>query len=67
MKYEVRKEVICLLDTGAIYPMSGSKWVSPTRVPKKGCLIVMQNDEDKVIPFRTITGYKMFIDFRRLK
>ena len=35
-KEVVMKEVIKLLDTGIIYPISNSKWVSPTQVvPKK--------------------------------
>ena len=32
MKEVVRKEVLKLLDVGIIYPISDSKWVSPTQV-----------------------------------
>ena len=36
MKEVVRAEVLKLLDIGIIYPISDSKWVSPTQVvPKK--------------------------------
>jgi hypothetical protein len=52
---------------GAIYPICDSKWVIPNHcVPKQGSLIIIRNDEDEVIPFKTITGYKMCIDFRKL-
>jgi hypothetical protein len=67
MRDDIRKEVIRLLDAGAICPMSYSKWVSPTHcVPKQGSLIIIQNNKDEVIHFRTITGYKMCIDFMKL-
>ena len=67
MKEEVRKEVIRLLDAGVIYPISDSKWVSPAHcIPKQGSLTVIQNDEDELIPVRTVTGYKMCIDFRKI-
>ena len=35
MKKVVKNEDIKLLDNGIIYPISDSKWVSPTQVPKK--------------------------------
>ena len=67
MKEEVRKEVIRLLDAGIIYPISDSKWVSPAHcIPKQGSLTVIQNDEDELIPIRTVTGYRMCIDFRKI-
>ena len=37
MQEVVKKEVVKLLDTGIIYPISDSSWVSPIQcVPKKG-------------------------------
>ena len=67
MKEVVRKEVIKLLDAGIIYPISDSKWVSPVHcVPKKGGFTVVQNENNELIPHRTITGYRMCIDFRKL-
>ena len=37
MQDVVKKEVLKLLDTGLIYPISDSAWVSPVQVvPKKG-------------------------------
>ena len=37
MKKVVKKEVLKRLDTGVIYPISDSTWISPVQVvPKKG-------------------------------
>lgn len=37
MKEVVKKEVVKLLDSGIIYPIADSPWVSPIHcVPKKG-------------------------------
>lgn len=63
----VKKEIIKLLDTGVIYPVSDSKWVSPVHVvPNKGGVTVVKNDKDELIPMRTITGHRMCIDYRKL-
>ena len=44
MKEVVKNEVIRLLDNGIIYPISDSKWVSPTHVvPKKSGVTVITN------------------------
>lgn len=67
MKEVVRKELIHLLDVGIIYPVFESKWVSPVHcVPKKGVFTVVPNKHNELIPTRTIVGYRMCIDFRRL-
>lgn len=43
MKEVVKKEVLKLLDAGIIYPISDSKWVSPTQVvPKKSGITVIK-------------------------
>jgi hypothetical protein len=53
----VRNEVIKLLDNGIIYPISNSKWVSPTQVvPKKSGVTVITNEKNELIPTKTITG-----------
>ncbi|XP_057497350.1 uncharacterized protein LOC130782070 [Actinidia eriantha] len=45
MKEVVKKEVIKLLDTGIVYPISDSKCVSPTQVvPKKSGITVVENE-----------------------
>jgi hypothetical protein len=67
MKEVVRNEVIKLLDNEIIYPISDSKWVSPTQVvPKKSGVTVITNEKNKLILTRTITGWRMCIDHRKL-
>jgi len=67
MKEEVRNEVLKLLEAGLIYPISDSSWVSPIQVvPKKGGMTVVKNDRNELIPTRTITGWRMCIDYRKL-
>jgi hypothetical protein len=57
MKELVRNEVIKLLDNGIIYPISNSKWVSPTQVvPKKSGITMITNEKNELIPTRTIIG-----------
>jgi hypothetical protein len=56
MKEVVIKEVVKLLDAGIIYPISDSKWISPTQVvPKKSGLTVVENAAGELIPQRTTT------------
>jgi hypothetical protein len=67
MEEVVRNEAIKLLDNGIIYPISDSKWVSPTQVvPKKSRVTMITNEKNKLIPTRTITGWRMCIDYRKL-
>ncbi|XP_057251811.1 uncharacterized protein LOC130591881 [Beta vulgaris subsp. vulgaris] len=67
MQEVVKKEIMKLLDAGIIYPISDSKWVSPVQVvPKKGGTTVVKNDKDELIPTRTVTGWRLCIDYRRL-
>nr|GFA07455.1 DNA-directed DNA polymerase [Tanacetum cinerariifolium] len=63
----IKKEVEKLLDAGLIYPISDSPWVSPIHcVPKKGGMTVIKNDENKLVPTRHITGWRVCIDYRKL-
>ncbi|GJZ78326.1 DNA-directed DNA polymerase, partial [Tanacetum coccineum] len=49
----IKKEVIKLHDTGLIYPISDSLWVSPVHcVPKKVGITVIENKENELIPTR---------------
>src|SRR3954468_12014767 len=67
MKDVVRTEVLKLLDACIIYPIAVSKWVSSVHcVPKKGGMTVVPNDKNELIPQRTIIGYRMCIDYRKL-
>ncbi|GKC60772.1 reverse transcriptase domain-containing protein [Tanacetum coccineum] len=66
--YEViKKEVIKLLDAGLIYPISYSLWVSPVHfVPKKGGMTVVENEDNKLIPTRLVTRWRVCIDYQKL-
>lgn len=67
MQEVAKKEVIKLLHAGLIYPISDSAWVSPVQVvPKKGGMTVVTNEKDELIPTRTVTGWRVCIDYRRL-
>jgi len=57
MREVVKKEVLKLLHAGIIYPVPHIEWISPVQVvPKKGGMTVVQNDENELIPQRTVTG-----------
>ncbi|KAL4333294.1 hypothetical protein GQ457_07G008150 [Hibiscus cannabinus] len=67
MKDVVRKEILKWLDAGIIYPISDSEWVSPVQcVPKKGGIIVISNEKNELIPTRTVTGWRVCMDYRKL-
>ena len=67
MKEEVHKEVLKLLEAGLIYLISNSAWVSPVQVvPKKGGMTVVRNEKNDLIPIRTITSWRMCIDYQKL-
>ncbi|KAL5558590.1 hypothetical protein UlMin_034801 [Ulmus minor] len=63
----VKKEVVKLMDAGIIYPISDSSWVSPVQVvPKKGGMTMVKNDKNELIPTRTVTGWRVCIDYQKL-
>ncbi|GJW65484.1 reverse transcriptase domain-containing protein, partial [Tanacetum coccineum] len=63
----IKKEVEKLLDSGLIYPISDSPWISPVHcVPKKGGFTVVANDENELIPTRLVTGWRVCIEYRKL-
>ena len=67
MKEVVRKEVLKWLNAGFIYAISDSPWVSPVHVvPKKGGLTMIRNEKNDLIPTRTVTGWRVSIDNRKL-
>ena len=67
MKEVVRKEVLKWLDTGVIYPISDSAWVSPVQVvPKKGGTTVIRTENNILLPSRTVTWWRICIDYRKL-
>lgn len=63
----VKKEVIKWLDAGIVYPISYSKWVIPMHyVPYKRGMIVVNNEYNELIPSRTVTRWKICIDYKKL-
>ena len=67
MKEVVRKEVLKWLNAGFIYAISDSSWVNPVHVvPKKGGFTVIRNEKNELIPIRTVTGWRVCIDYRKL-
>ncbi|GJS12904.1 DNA-directed DNA polymerase [Tanacetum coccineum] len=67
IKEVVKKEVIKLLDVGLIYPISDSPWVSLVQVvPNKGGMTVVKNEKNELIPQRTVTRWRVCIDYRKL-
>ena len=67
MKEVVRKEVLKWLNAGFIYAISDSPWVNPVHVvTKKGGFIVMRNEKNELIPIRTVIGWRVCIDYRKL-
>nr|GEZ12970.1 DNA-directed DNA polymerase [Tanacetum cinerariifolium] len=63
----IKKEVIKLLDAGMIYPILDSLWVSPVHcVPKKGGIIVVENENNELIPTRLVMRWRICIDYRKL-
>nr|GEZ35999.1 reverse transcriptase domain-containing protein [Tanacetum cinerariifolium] len=63
----IKKEVIKLLNAGMIYPIFDSPWVSPIHcAPKKGGITVVENENNELIPTWLVTGWRVFIDYRKL-
>ena len=67
MKEVVRKEVLKWLNAGFIYAILDSSWVNPVHVvPQKGGFTVIIIVENELIPTRTVTGWSVCIDYRKL-
>ncbi|KAI3802286.1 hypothetical protein L1987_30416 [Smallanthus sonchifolius] len=67
MQEVVKKEMIKLLDAGLIYPISDSPRDSPVQVfSKKGGMTVITKERNELIPTRTVTGWRVCIDYRKL-
>nr|GEV29390.1 reverse transcriptase domain-containing protein [Tanacetum cinerariifolium] len=57
MQEVVKKEIMKLLDTGIIYPIADSPWVSHIHcILKKGGITVVTNKNDKLVSTRTVMG-----------
>ena len=67
MKEVFRNEVLKWLNAGFIYVISDNPWVSLLHVvPKKGGFIVIMNEKNELNPTRTMTGWRVCIDYRKL-
>ncbi|GJV83788.1 reverse transcriptase domain-containing protein [Tanacetum coccineum] len=67
MQEVVKKEIVKLFDTCIIYPIANSPWVSLIHcVPKKGGITVVTNERNEVVPTRTVTCWRVCIDYRKL-
>ena len=67
MKEVVRKEVLKWLNSGFIYAISNSPRVSLVHVvPNKGGFTVIINEKNELILTRTMTGWRVCIDYKKL-
>ncbi|GJR21832.1 reverse transcriptase domain-containing protein [Tanacetum coccineum] len=67
MQEVMKKEIVKLLDTGIIYAIADSPWVSPIHcVPKKGGITVVTNERNELVPTRTVTSWRVCNDYRKL-
>ena len=67
VKEVVRAEILKLLNAEIIYAISDSSWVSPVQVvPKKDGMTMVKNDNNEFIPTRTVTGWRVCMDYHKL-
>jgi hypothetical protein len=67
MQEVVRVEVIKLLDSGIIYPISDNKWVSLIHVvPKRVGLTVVKNKDNELVPTSIQSRWRVCTDYRKL-
>ncbi|GJY74200.1 DNA-directed DNA polymerase, partial [Tanacetum coccineum] len=63
----VKAEIVKLLDSGLIYAIFDSPWVSPIHVvPKGGGVTVITNENNELVSTRIVTGWRVCIDYRKL-
>ncbi|GJY74080.1 putative nucleotidyltransferase, ribonuclease H [Tanacetum coccineum] len=63
----VKNEIVNLIDSELIYPISESSWVSLIHVvPKRGGMTVVLNDNNELIPSHMVTGWRVCNDYRKL-
>ncbi|GJX67391.1 reverse transcriptase domain-containing protein [Tanacetum coccineum] len=59
LEYVFLEEIVKLLDTGIIYPIADSPWVSLIHcIPKKGGITFVTNKNNELVPTRTVTGWR---------
>nr|GFA83500.1 reverse transcriptase domain-containing protein [Tanacetum cinerariifolium] len=63
----IKKEVIKLLDSGMIYLISDSPWVSLIHCVLKKCgITIVENENSELISTRLVIGCRVCIDYRKL-
>lgn len=56
-----------MVGCGNHYPITDNSWVSPIKcVPKMGGLIVVPNQNNELIPTKTVIGWRVCMDYRKL-
>ncbi|KAK9185028.1 hypothetical protein WN943_025381 [Citrus x changshan-huyou] len=66
MKEVVRTEVLKLLDSCIIYPISDSSWVSPMQVvPKKSGVTIVTNADNELIPTRRYIEKNLVLNWEK--
>ena len=66
MKEVVKKEVHKWLNACFIYAISNSPWVSKIHmIPKNGGFTVIMNEKNELIPIRTMTGWRVCVNYRK--
>lgn len=56
-----------MLDASIIYPISDSVLASSSQVvSKKGGITMIKNEQNELIPFRLVMGWRVCIDYRKL-
>ncbi|XP_070013765.1 uncharacterized protein [Nicotiana sylvestris] len=61
------QEIIKWLDVEVVYPIFECLWTSPVQcVPKKERMMVVTNEKNELIPTRTVTGWRVGMDYRKL-
>jgi len=67
MQKVVKKETLKLLKVGIIYPISDNTWESLVYViPNKRGMTVVKNENNELIPTKTVTRCRMCIDYQKL-
>ena len=67
MQEVVHVEIVKLLDSGIIYPISDNQWASPIHmVSKKSDFIVVENENKELVQTQLPTKIRVCIDYRKL-
>ncbi|GJS73949.1 reverse transcriptase domain-containing protein [Tanacetum coccineum] len=62
-----KHKIQLLYDKKPVVQKQRSSWASPIHcIPKKGGITVVTNKNDELVPIRTITGWRVCIDYRKL-